>query len=388
MNQQNNAVIITNSSTYESRLLAVECFLINKGYNVITLEADFDHHTKEKRISRQQNRRYLHMITYRKNLSLRRLYSLFMFSKMALKEVEGLHPKLLYVMLPANSLAFFSSKYKKRNDDVILVYDIVDMWPESLPFKKGKKFCLFSIWKNLRDNNLYNADLVITECKLYIEKIALYVSAMPSVVYWPKAIALPVWRHMERNKELHICYLGSINHIIDIPVIIDIINLLNQKKQVVCHIIGIGERKEFFISELERCGARVVDEGVIYDEKEKQYIMQQCHYGLNIMKDYLCVGLTMKSVEYLACGLPILNTIPVDTWEMVEVEHIGYNFNPAFGEQEKNAIINLIIENAEGTEEKRRLVRQVYEKYFSNQAFECQMTAAWEQIENGQEIRV
>ena len=55
--------------------------------------------------------------------------------------------------------------------------------------------------------------------------------------------------------------------------------------------------------------------------------MSACHFGLNIMKASVCVGLTMKSIDYFRHGLPIINSIPADTQELVEREKIGIQLN-------------------------------------------------------------
>ena len=65
--------------------------------------------------------------------------------------------------------------------------------------------------------------------------------------------------------------------------------------------------------------------GKIYDAKEKQKIFDQCHYGLNIMKASVFVGLTMKSMDYFEAGLPVINNIHGDTWDIIEREKIGVN---------------------------------------------------------------
>ena len=105
MVQNSSAVIITSSSTYESRVNAIEEFLSFKGYDVLVLEPGYDHHTKQKRYSKKNNHEYLPMIVYKKNLSLQRIYSLYDFAKKAFHIVEQEKPELLYVLVPANSLA-------------------------------------------------------------------------------------------------------------------------------------------------------------------------------------------------------------------------------------------------------------------------------------------
>ena len=53
--------------------------------------------------------------------------------------------------------------------------------------------------------------------------------------------------------------------------------------------------------------------------------MSRCHFGFNLMKPDVCVGLTMKSVDYFRHDLPILNNIPADTAELVDREQVGLN---------------------------------------------------------------
>ena len=43
------------------------------------------------------------------------------------------------------------------------------------------------------------------------------------------------------------------------------------------------------------------------------------------MKDIVCVGLTMKSIDYFQAGLPILNSIYTDTVQITDEYKIGIN---------------------------------------------------------------
>ena len=58
---------------------------------------------------------------------------------------------------------------------------------------------------------------------------------------------------------------------------------------------------------------------------EKINILAPCDYALNIMKDNVSVGLTIKSIDYLSYGLPLINNIKGDTWKLINDEKIGLN---------------------------------------------------------------
>ena len=94
------------------------------------------------------------------------------------------------------------------------------------------------------------------------------------------------------------------------------------------HVIGDGEKCPQLLQALKDAGAEVDWRGVVYDEAEKHAVMSCCHFGFNLMKPDVCVGLTMKSVDYFRHDLPILNNIPADTAELVDREQVGVNVGP------------------------------------------------------------
>ncbi len=107
--------------------------------------------------------------------------------------------------------------------------------------------------------------------------------------------------------KIALCYLGSINNIIDIPCIGEIIRKFDLPVEL--HIIGDGEKREELCETARNAGAEVIFHGIIYDPKKKQAIFDRCHAGLNIMKSSVYVGLTMKSMDYFAASLPVINNI-------------------------------------------------------------------------------
>jgi hypothetical protein len=122
-----------------------------------------------------------------------------------------------------------------------------------------------------------------------------------------------------------LAYLGSINNIIDIPKIKAIVKAIGEIKPTTLHIIGDGESRRTLIDEVNAAGARVEYHGKVYDPQRKQDVFDICHFGLNIMKDSVCVGLSMKSIDYFQHGLPILNNIQADTRKIVEDYQVGFN---------------------------------------------------------------
>jgi glycosyltransferase involved in cell wall biosynthesis len=144
-------------------------------------------------------------------------------------------------------------------------------------------------------------------------------------MYWPKEMDAPELEWTSDPDVLTAVYLGSVNHIIDIDGIVDLLSRVKKKMKVKLHIIGDGENRDRFLAALDAAQIGYEFHGFVYEEAEKRKIFARCDFGINMMKSAVCVGLTMKSVDYFCYGLPIINNIPGDTWALVEKFDAGVN---------------------------------------------------------------
>lgn len=390
--------IVTDSSTYEKRAELVYRYCTEHGYDAVLIGTAFDHRAKKKR-EEASGRIYIDAGGYKKNISIERLWYHHKFAKMAHRLLRSMmaekqaacgsevksgskagaddihdwiinaeNADILYILLPGNSLAGVGAKLKKEYG-CRLIFDIIDLWPESLPIGGAWRTLPVKYWKRLRDDYLKTADHIVTECGLYRELLRLCADKT-SIMYWPKQENVklregsadgcntdneksvqtmrtdsvgsdneaaaersdmrhaPVQSDMTvdaANNSIHIAYLGSINNIIDIQLITELLSYVNKKRHVILNVIGDGESREIFLSSVAAAGIEAHYHGAIFDEAKKQSILQSCEWGINIMKPGVKVGLTMKSVEYMANGLKLINNIPGDTWDLVKAEDIGVN---------------------------------------------------------------
>ncbi|MFB5313160.1 hypothetical protein [Enterococcus gallinarum] len=165
------------------------------------------------------------------------------------------------------------------------------------------------------------------------------------------------------------CYLGSINNIIDIPKICELMKEMKSKRDIEINIIGDGEKKEEFIKKLKNIDITVNDYGIVYDVEEKREIFEKSHFGLNIMKESVCVGLTMKSIDYFEAGLPLINNIDADTSKLVKENKCGFNLSNNLKKD-----VNKIIEVSE--KDYYSMVdntKNVFRSYFSIEAINDRM---------------
>lgn len=359
--------IVNCFDTYEHRVDLLHKYFKDKGYDVNIIQSDFRHFQKIKRQDKKENFNFVDTLPYYKNMSISRMKSHYNFAKKAFKIVEDIKPDILYVLIPANSLAKFAGKYKEKNKNIRLYFDIIDLWPETMPIRKAKILPPFILWKLLRDGYLDKADYVITECNLYMK-------VLKDKLKNKKAKTIYLARENKKinsnpkldEDKINLCYLGSINNIIDIKIIKKLIKEINLIKPTTLHVIGDGEKKDDLINEIKSIGAKVEYYGRVYDSERKQKIFDECHFGLNIMKNTVCVGLTMKSIDYFEAGLPILNNIKGDTKSLVDKFGIGFNIDISKINDISKTIANYDIRSIL---EMRNKTRRKFEELFTIENF-------------------
>lgn len=363
-------LIINSSDTFEYRVDLLYQVFTQAGHEVMVIGSDYMHIEKKRRKSVNRDYFYLKVIPYYKNISLRRIISHIKFSVDAERCIKKKKFDVLYIVAPPNTQTGIAKKYYK-NREVKIIIDIIDLWPESFPISNTEKFP-FSVWAAIRNSNLKYADIIITECNLYKERLQKYLlNKKVETIYWTH-----IEKRIESNpcldgEKINLCYLGSINNIIDISLIGNIIEKVSERMSVVLRIIGDGEKCYQLISTASRAGAEVIFYGKIYDLEKKQKIFDMCNYGLNIMKKNVCVGLSMKSIEYFMGGLPIINNLSGDTKKFVEMERCGINW-----ECDKDADAVIKADNLE----MRKNSRRIFESKLKYNIFEEKMLDILEQI--------
>ncbi len=326
------AVLISCFHYYDNRLFLADEYLKAQGYKTRYLTSDYDTVRKRPFQCHQPDAYQIHTRPYYKNLTLRRILSHRDFALGMYKHLCSLPqaPDMIVAIVPPNFIASYLRKYKRKHPQVKLVIDLYDLWPESFPSGRMKKLLapVFRVWGLLRDRTLPMADRILTECDMYRQRLGLEQD--------PRAVTFPLAGRRRPDADLtaklpqqglSLCYLGSINNIINIPAITGLVDALSRQIPVTVHVIGRGERQEEFLQSLATTQAQVQFHGEVYDPQKKLEVLSACHFGLNIMKETVCVGLTMKSVDYFGHDLPIINNIPADTASLVEKYRVGVNLS-------------------------------------------------------------
>lgn len=315
------AVCISCYNFYDHRVELVLDQLRLKGYQCTYITGDYNHFTRERYHIDYPDSVQVHTVLYRRNVSLARIYSHIRFARDVFRRVEQIDPDFLYVMVPPNSLSRWAAAYKRRHPRVKLALDLYDLWPETFPSETAKRLAAlpFRLWGKMRDSGLAAADRIYPECDLFRQVLGdrLAGKDVRILPLCREAVTAQPAPQAPEGEELALCYLGNIGKLADIDAMEALIRQMAALRPVTVHVVGTGETQEQLIAAIERAGARAQHHGIVYDPAQRQRIFDRCHFGLNIMKTSVVVGLTMKSLDYFAGALPILNTIAGDTRQMI-----------------------------------------------------------------------
>lgn len=338
-------LLISCFNWYKGRLEPIRKELLSQGYEVKILISDFDHLKKIPIEKRYSECTYIHVPLYKNNISLGRIVSHMAFGNKVGEIISRTNPDLVYCLIPPNNVAKHCVKYKYSHPQTKLILDIIDLWPESMPWGRMKNTLPARAWKKWRDAAIAYADHVFTECDLYQEKLRSVLDPdKTSTLYLFKeqsseerALVQEIISKEQQDNIIRFAYLGSMNNIIDIDGICGVIKqFIESGCQCELHSIGDGESRVKFETAVNAVGCSTYFYGSVFNEAEKIKILAPCDYAFNMMKGEISVGLTIKSIDYLSYGLPIINNIKGDTWRLVEKEGIGMNvYNNQFIHQRK-----------------------------------------------------
>lgn len=347
--------IVNAFDTYQARVDMIHRSFVKNNHSVQIVQSDFSHRFKNKRKLTKE----IIMIkvpTYRKNFSFKRILSHIIFNLSVDKHIKKNRYDLVYFLVPPYGV---KSK-KRRKTNHLIIYDVIDMWPESFPLNIPN--LLYKMLIKNRTRKINDASIVLCECNLFKDKLKQDgVFKDIHTLYFAKIMNTMKIERPKLDRQLNLCYIGTVNKLIDLDIISTIIYNLSTKYDVSVHIIGGGERLEEFVDVINNSGGNSYSHGLIFDEESKLSIINTCHLGINIMIEKAFVGLTMKSIDYFSFGLPIINNIAGDTSRFVEEYKCGYSLVEL---QNMNYILN-----NEDLIYRSKNSKYIYDRFFTEAAF-------------------
>lgn len=336
-----NKVLIVSFFGDESGNNRQNNILYRQHENMVLITSDFNHQKKRyKTKSEMEKSLCIHVPSYKKNLSIKRLYSHIVFAcrlRIFLKFLQEI-PSTIYCAMPTSTAAYVCGKYCKRHG-VKFVIDVIDLWPDSLipavgGIKRELLKCLIFPWKFVTVQTYKMADVILGESKQYASEAAFYNHKAPIYPLYlgvdkkevKKLVAESELILNKPNKERWIGYAGSLGTSYDFESLIKGAAVLN----------GIYKYKLFFIGD-GVCRAKI--ENLINQYSVNAEITGFLHYGdllkylsncdiaVNIFRDNTKVVHSYKFNDYVATNCFILNSLPGETADMIDRYKVGLNFD-------------------------------------------------------------
>ena len=310
-------------------------------FDLKVVTTDFSHGEKHYRSKdSKRNIDYLHVSSYKKNLSVARIFSHWTFAIRLffylLKNGKGYH--VIYCITPTPSSAFVCSVYKWFSRHKFLIIDVIDIWPEGL-IPLGKKYKWLSPfllpWRWLSIIAYKSANAIFAATSSYQLQASRHNSKVFSAFYPlgidPQKIQLirnrSILKLVKAPNEIWIAYAGNLGASYDFGAMINaVVYARDQVSEFILKfvLIGGGNRK----NELE---TRLLESGLDYlitgNVEYMDYLnyLNLCDIGFNIYSENTEVIQSYKFNDYVVSGTYIINNLKGETAELIDSYNIGEN---------------------------------------------------------------
>ncbi len=316
---------------------------INVKIEVVT--SSFSHKTKMQRnITNEQLNNFPYKFTmlfepsYQKNVTLKRIYSHYVFGENLKKYLQKRKkPDVIYCAVPSLDVAKIAAKYAK-SENIKFILDVQDLWPEA--FKMVIKIPVFTDiifypMKKKADYIYSLADEIIAVSESYLKR-ALEVndkSFNSKCVYLGTELnhfdqLVKENKNINKPKnEIWLGYIGTLGHSYDLRTVFDGLKLLQDKgyKNIKFIIMGDGPLKKLFKKYAHKLGINTQFTGEL-DYGKMIEILSVCNIVVNPIKSGSAASIINKHADYVAAGLPVINTQENPEYRgLVEEYQIGLN---------------------------------------------------------------
>ncbi len=346
---------------------------------------DFSHHNKAKRVGNDiRNVDYLKVPKYSKNLSLKRIYSHWIFAIRLYFYLKALDhkPDIIYCVLPTPTSGLVAGRFAKKHQ-IKFVTDIIDVWPDGLfPINSGFKNLkfLFKPWEILSKKVYQMSDFICAANRSYASIARKYVSSRIPVQHFylgtsfDKEVTSRLELPIEKPKdEIWIGYGGNLGHLYDFDLMIQGISqaqkLTNRKLKFI--LVGGGVLEDDLrlkLTELKSLPFYITG-NVNYNQFLN--FIANCDITLNIFKQNALISMSYKLYDYFACKSFVMNNLYGDADEIIDEFGVGMNVNSTnFSERLTEAISgieqfnldkNNKFENLYNLLDRKKIIHNIYQ---------------------------
>ena len=328
----------TNIRVPNSRMLTIFNQIDGEKMVVTT---DFNHAKKryyESNEAEHPNQVALHVPCYKKNLSIKRIWSHLIFARQLKKYLNSLSEKssAIYCTVPTSSSAYVCAKYCKKHG-VKFVIDVIDLWPDSLlPLVKGEtviKAMLYP-WTYLTRYAYKSADVIMGESVKYANEAKKY-NQKADVYPVYLGVDMHIINSVKEEKpvllakpedEVWIAYAGALGVSYDFSTLLEAVKSIHGRYKYKLWFVGDGVRRGEIESLIKQYGLNAEITGFLPYDQLLGYL-SYCDIAINIFRKDTKVVYSYKFNDYVAMDCFVLNSLEGETAQMIDDYKIGRNFN-------------------------------------------------------------
>lgn len=332
--------------------------ILSEDHNVEIITSSFYHINKKQREAVTKHSYKISLIDepgYEKNISLKRFYSHYVWGKNVGRYLaKRKKPDVVYCAIPSLTGPMLVAKYCEKKD-IKFIIDVQDLWPEAfqmifnIPIVSN---LIYFPFKYMANSIYKRANQIVAVSQTYVDR-ALKVNKKCNKGYSiflgtelkifdenAKKISF-----LNKNKdEVWLAYCGTLGSSYDLTNVMKAIYKV-KIPNLYFIVIGNGPLMETFQLLAKKLEINVVFTGrLAYDDMCS--ILCKCDMTVNPIMPGAAQSIINKHGDYLASGLPIINTQEnKEIRELIEKYQCGINCKNANEDDIKNAIIKLCRDN-------------------------------------------
>lgn len=388
----------TNSET--SRFFELARLFASRGHDVVVITSDFSHSSKSLKNEMPQygafKTVYLHEPEYKSNVSIKRLWSHYVWGRNVEKYIQksAVKPDVVYASLPTYTAGRLVGKWCNKND-VKFIVDVQDLWPEAFKVAVKNSFLqqAFLPMEWIANAAYKTADYVIGVSDTYRDR-ALKVNKKCKeglTVFLGNNgekfdIAKVKYRICKPDDEFWIAYIGTMGYSYDINLAIDAIKRLNASKlpkKIKFVAMGNGPLLNEYRKHAEESNIYFEFTGALPYEIMVGKLCS-CDVVINCLRPGAAQSITNKVGDYALSGLPVINTQENPEYrKLVEVIQCGINCECGNAKDVAAAIVKLV-ESPELRKEMGEAARRLGKDKFDRRYSYARIIEAVEKLGNTQ----
>ena len=234
-----------------------------------------------------------------------------------------------------------------RKWGVPFVFEVRDLWPESMTAAGGSKGAVYAAFDRIAQWLYDRADRIVCLARGSIDYLARE-RGVPRerMAFVPNGVDTSAFSDVERAEAgpFTMVYAGAHGPANGLDVVLDAADRLRDRDDIRVRLVGDGPAKDDLRAEAERRGLTNVEFADPVPKAQMPVILAAADGGLMVLRQtpLFAFGVSPnKLFDYMGASLPVVCNVPGEVSEMVAASEAGVQAEPGSGQSLAEAIVRL-----------------------------------------------